>query len=139
MAGSDTKNSVGDRLDRLPRSKYHLKFTMMVTGGEWFITFMLIGVGSLIALIGSDLNLSTKVATLVIPTSAYAGMFVGTILFGRFADKYGRRMIYFFNLIIFAIGGIRAALMSNYILISIFMFILGTGMGRDPPGRYVLL
>lgn len=133
MAGSNSKNSVGDRLDRLPLSKYHLKFTMMVTGGEWFITFMLIGVGSLIALIGSDLNLSTRVATLVIPTSAYAGMFVGTILFGRFADKYGRRLIYFFNLMIFAVGGILAALMYNYILISVFMFIMGTGMGAEIP------
>lgn len=126
-------NSVGDRLDRLPVSKYHLKFTMMVTGGEWFITFILIGVGSLIAIIGEDLSLSTTVATLIIPTSAYAGMFVGTILFGRFADKYGRRRIYFFNLIIFAAGGILAALMYNYILISVFMFILGTGMGAEIP------
>ncbi len=129
----DYEGSIGDRLDRLPLSNYHLKFTMMVTGGEWFITFMLIGVGSLIALVGAALKLSTEVATLIIPTSAYAGMFFGTIFFGRLADIYGRRMIYFFNLVVFAIGGILAAISSNYILIAIFLFILGMGMGAEVP------
>lgn len=125
--------SVGDRLDRLPLSRFHFKFTMMVTGGEWFITFMLIGIGSLIALVGEDLSLSKTVTSLVIPTSAYGGMFVGTLVFGRLADLYGRRTIYFFNLVIFAAGGILAAVVSNYLLIAVFLFILGTGMGAEIP------
>lgn len=125
--------SVGDRLERLPISKFHWKFTLMVTGGEWFITFMLLALGEFLALVSETLGLSTAVATFVMPTSAFSGMFVGTLLFGRFADKYGRRTIYFFNLVIFGLGGILAALMSNYILIALFMFILGTGMGAEIP------
>ena len=125
--------SVGDRLDRLPLSKFHTKFTLLVTGGEFILTFLLIGVGGLLTIVSKVFNLSTDVATYVMPTSFYAGMFIGTIGFGRMADLYGRRIIYFFNLLIFAIGAIIAGLMSNYILIAAFMFIAGTGVGAEIP------
>ena len=127
------KGSVGDRLDRLPLSGFHLRLTMLITGGEFIITFLLIGVGGLLDIVSKVLDLSITIATYVMPTSFYAGMFIGTIGFGRLADKYGRRLIYFFNLIIFAVGAIIAGLMSNYILIAVFMFIAGMGVGAEVP------
>jgi len=127
------KGSVGDRLDRLPFSPFHLKLTMLVTGGEFIITMLLISVGGLLDIVSKVFGLSITVATYIMPTSFYAGMFIGTIGFGRLADKYGRRIIYFFNLIIFAIGAIVAGLMSNYILIAAFMCIAGMGVGAEIP------
>ncbi|MEM0134180.1 MAG: MFS transporter [Thermoplasmatales archaeon] len=133
MSEKTYDGSVGDRLDRLPLSKFHTKFTLFVTGGEFIITFVLIGVGGLLDLVSQSLHLSTDIATYVMPTSFYAGMFIGTISFGRLADLYGRRLIYFFNLLIFGIGAIIAGLMSNYIAIAVFMVIAGSGVGAEIP------
>jgi Arabinose efflux permease len=120
MQNKPYKGSVGDRLDRLPVSKFHTKFLLYVTGGEFIITFLVLLVGSLLAIISEVFHLSTDVSTYIMPTAFYSGMVVGTFVFGRLADIYGRRKIYFVNLLIFAFGAIIAGLMSNYILIGVF-------------------
>ena len=133
MQNKPYEGSVGDRLDRLPVSKFHTKFLLYVTGGEFIITFLVLLVGSLLAIISEVFHLSTDVSTYIMPTAFYSGMVVGTFAFGRLADIYGRRKIYFVNLLIFAFGAIIAGLMSNYILIGVFMFIAGIGTGAEIP------
>lgn len=123
--------NVGDRLDRLPFSRFHLKFLLLIAGGEFFALFIIFGQGSLAVLVEHALGLSTVVGTLIIPTSFYLGMLVGTLVLGRLADTKGRRFIYFMNLGIVAIASVLAAIMPNYILISIFIFIIGLGVGPE--------
>ena len=129
--GKSESVNVGDRLDRLPFSRFHLKFLLLIAGGEFFALFMIFGQGSLAVLVERSLGLSAVVGTLIIPTSFYMGMLVGTLLLGRFADTYGRKFVYFMNLGIVAIASVLAAIMPNYILISIFMFMIGLGVGPE--------
>ncbi|MCL4404432.1 MAG: MFS transporter [Candidatus Marsarchaeota archaeon] len=128
---SKKETNVGDRLDRLPFSRFHLKFLLLIAGGEFFALFMIFGQGSLAVLVEHALGLSAVVGTLIIPTSFYLGMLIGTLALGRLADTKGRRFIYFVNLGIVAIASLLAAIMPNYILVSIFMFIIGIGVGPE--------
>ena len=129
MAGKSV--GVGDRLDRLPFSRFHLKFLLLIAGGEFFSLFVLFGQGELALLVEHAYGLSSVIGTLIIPTVFFAGMFVGTLTLGKLADMRGRKYIYFMNLLIVAVAGILAALMPSYILISVFIFFIGLGVGPE--------
>ncbi len=63
--------------------------------------------------------------------SALLGAFVGAVLFGHFADKIGRRYLYIFDLIFFAVFAILSALSTNIYEMIIFRFFVGWGVGAD--------
>ncbi|KAA8921864.1 MFS transporter [Thermoplasma sp.] len=125
--------SVSDRLERLPFGTPQRNFLLMVTGGEWAETLMLLGNGAILALVASILHFSHVLATLVVPTSFFLGEFVGSIFFGWLGDQRGRRTVFLYNLLVFSGGMILAGLMSSAILIAVFVFIGGIGVGGEFP------
>ncbi len=62
---------------------------------------------------------------------ALLGAFVGAVLFGHYADKIGRRYLYIFDLIFFAVFAILSAFATNLIELIIFRFFIGWGVGAD--------
>ncbi len=133
MQNKPYEGSVSDRLERLPWSKVHLSFLLMVSGGEWAETLMLLGNGAILALMVSILKFSTTVGTLIIPTSFFLGEFTGSVFFGWLADRKGRKFVFLYNLLVFSVGMILAGSMSNYILIALFIYIGGIGVGGEFP------
>ncbi|MEM0142909.1 MAG: MFS transporter [Candidatus Parvarchaeum sp.] len=63
--------------------------------------------------------------------SALLGAFVGAVLFGHYADRIGRRYLYIFDLIFFAIFALLSAFSTNIIEMIIFRFFVGWGVGAD--------
>ncbi|HII82218.1 MAG TPA: sugar porter family MFS transporter [Ferroplasma sp.] len=63
--------------------------------------------------------------------SALLGAFVGAVLFGHFADNIGRRYLYIFDLIFFAVFAILSAVSTNIYEMIIFRFFVGWGVGAD--------
>jgi len=66
-------------------------------------------------------------------SSIYIGMFVGSILFGRISDSFGRRKIYIFDLSITAIFLIFTGLSQNLFEFFLFEILVGLGIGADYP------
>ncbi len=66
-------------------------------------------------------------------SSALAGMLIGAITIGRFADKIGRRTLYIIDLVFFVLFGLLTALAANIIELLVFRFLLGIGIGADYP------
>jgi len=63
--------------------------------------------------------------------SALLGAFVGAVVFGHFSDRIGRRYLYIFDLVFFAIFAILTALSTNMTEMIIFRFFVGWGVGAD--------
>ena len=63
--------------------------------------------------------------------AALLGAFVGAVIFGHFADNIGRRYLYIFDLIFFAVFAILSALSTNIYEMIIFRFFVGWGVGAD--------
>src|SRR6186713_2856110 len=61
------------------------------------------------------------------------GMFIGTAGQGQFSDRFGRRFIYQFNLLLFGIFTILGALAPTVTLLIICRFIAGIGLGAEQP------
>lgn len=66
-------------------------------------------------------------------SSIYIGMFVGSIIFGRISDSFGRRKIYILNLSITAIFLISTGLSQNLFEFFLFEIFVGIGIGADYP------
>ncbi|MFZ0216020.1 MAG: MFS transporter, partial [Candidatus Dormiibacterota bacterium] len=133
MSQAASGTGISDRLERLPFSRFHRNFLLMVTAGEFVETMMLLGNGVILAMIATVLHFSPTISTYVIPVSFFAGEFVGSIVLGYLADQLGRRTVFAFDLLIFGAGMIIAAFWSNPILIAIFVFVAGVGVGGEFP------
>jgi putative MFS transporter len=125
--------SVADRLEALPFGRFHRNFLLMVTAGEFVETMMLLGNGVLLALVATTLHFSSAVATWAIPVSFFAGEFVGSIVSGQIADRFGRKAVFNYDLLVFAVGMIAAGFMNSAVLVGIFIFVAGLGVGGEFP------
>ncbi|KAA8922199.1 MFS transporter [Thermoplasma sp.] len=63
--------------------------------------------------------------------SALLGAFVGAVVFGHYADRIGRRYLYIFDLIFFAVFAVLTALATNIYEMIAFRFFVGLGVGAD--------
>jgi putative MFS transporter len=120
-------------LEALPFGRFHRNFLLMVTAGEFVETLMLLGNGVLLALVASVLHFSTAVATWAIPVSFFAGEFFGSIVSGQIADRFGRKIVFSYDLFVFGVGMIVAGFMSSPVLVGIFIFVAGLGVGGEFP------
>ena len=60
-------------------------------------------------------------------------MFIGTAGQGQFSDRFGRRFIYQFNLLLFGVFTILGAFAPNVTLLVVCRFIAGIGLGAEQP------
>ncbi|MCL5783358.1 MAG: MFS transporter [Candidatus Thermoplasmatota archaeon] len=133
---TETKNyegSVADRLERLPSSKFHRNFLLMLTSGEWAESLMLLGNGAVLALVGLYFGLTGSLAAYAIPIPFFVGEFFGSMFFGRLADRKGRRTVFLYNQLFFGAGMLIAGFMQQWQLIALFVFIGGIGVGGEFP------
>jgi putative MFS transporter len=63
--------------------------------------------------------------------ATFAGLFVGTIVFGSVADRFGRRAIFTFSLLWYTAASIAMGLQSTYVGIDLWRFIAGLGIGVE--------
>jgi len=129
------KGSIAARMERLPFSKFHRNFLLMLTSGEWAESLMLLGNGAVLALVAAYFLFpkGSVLAEYAIPVPFFLGEFVGALFFGWLGDKRGRRTVFLYNQLIFGFGMILAGLMPIWQLIALFVFIGGIGVGGEFP------
>ena len=123
---------VGKSLDEARISPLHQKIIALIAAGYFFDVIDYIVQGSLFPdMIKSGFATPGGAAAIVSATTL--GMFIGTIAQGQFTDRFGRRFVYQFNLLLFGVFTIIGALMPNITLLIICRFIAGLGLGAEQP------
>ncbi|MGC9131814.1 MAG: MFS transporter, partial [Pyrobaculum sp.] len=79
-----------------------------------------------------ELALDTQKKTLVILANNL-GMLIGAALFGRLADKFGRRKIFMATLLLYSLGTGAAALAGSWLEFAVVRFFAGLGLGGELP------
>jgi putative MFS transporter len=123
---------VGTSLDSAKISSLHIKVIALIAAGYFFDVIDLIVLGSLIP----DM-LATKFATgpeaAWIGSATVLGMFIGAAGQGQFSDRWGRKTVYQFNLLLFGIFTILGALAPTVWWLVAARFIAGIGLGGEQP------
>src|SRR6266705_6064313 len=126
------------KLDNSSLSGFHLK--AMLTSGMGFFTdaYDLFIIGAALAILTPLWHLGPFEIALLGSTSLIAAAF-GSVIFGYLADHLGRKFVYGYELVVLAVGAIASALSPNVIVLLIFRFILGLGIGGDYPVSATLM
>ena len=129
--------TVAARLDRLPDSPYVRHLVVLLSLGGCFEFYDLFFTAYIApALYQSGIFTPTTKSFFGIGfasfvASLFAGLFVGTLLFSRVADRFGRRSIFSFSLLWYSAATLVMAFQSTPAAINFWRFIAGIGIGVE--------
>jgi len=121
---------VGQRLDALAAGPFHRRLLGLIGAGMFFDAFdnYLAGgvLGALVHEGVSDIHLNALFISM-----SFAGLTIGAWLAGVLGDRFGRRFSYQFNLMIFGLASIAAAISPSMSWLIFFRFVMGVGLGAE--------
>jgi PHS family inorganic phosphate transporter-like MFS transporter len=121
-----------EQLDSAPTSREHWKILFISGMGFFTDAYDLFVIGVVATLVTSEWHIASYqkslLSSLALLTSA-----AGAIVFGRVADRLGRKRIYGFEVLILAAGAVASAFSPSIWWLVGFRAILGFGIGGDYP------
>jgi putative MFS transporter len=117
-------------MDVLKPQRYHYFITALSDAGYFLDGYDLLVIGPALIFIGPLFGLSTAVSALI-GVSTIIGQLFGGAIFGFVADLKGRKVIYQWDMLIFAIFAILSGLSTNATELIIFRTLLGLAIGAD--------
>ena len=117
-------------LDEAPLKTIHILAAAAVIGGAALDGYVLGIVGPALSLAQGELALSALSQGLI-AASALIGVFVGGLIFGNLADRYGRRPVFSWNLISFVILSVAQYLVQDVWQLVVLRLALGLAIGVE--------
>ncbi|SFM57278.1 MFS transporter [Variovorax sp. OV329] len=128
--------SAGDdipaRLDRLPWSRWHWR-VVIALGVAWVLDGLEVTlVGSLGGVLERGDTLALSATQVGASASLYVGgAVVGALLFGRLADRLGRKKLFLLTLVLYACATFATAFSPNFAFFALCRFATGLGIGGE--------
>jgi MFS transporter, putative metabolite:H+ symporter len=123
---------VGRTMDDARMTPIHWRVLALVAAGYFFDVLDLTILGALVPdMIKSGFITAPQVA--VVGSSTLVGLLIGCVGQGEFTDRFGRKTVYQFNLLLYGVATIAAAFSPNFIWLAAFRFIAGVGLGAEQP------
>jgi putative MFS transporter len=123
---------VGTSLDNARLSPIHYRVFALIAAGYFFDVCDYVILGSLIPDMTRS-GFATAAQAGIVASATLFGLFLGTVAQGEFTDRFGRKTVYQFNLLLYGIATIAAAFSPDYIWLAALRFIAGIGLGAEQP------
>lgn len=131
-------SKIASRINKLPNTPMMRKILFLV-GIGWMFDAMDQGmVAGVMAAIGKDWQLSTGQLGLL-GSSGMLGMALGAALSGMAADRWGRRTVITWTLIIYGVASGLSGFAVNYPMLLVLRFLTGFGLGGELPAASTLV
>ncbi|HXP76035.1 MAG TPA: MFS transporter [Stellaceae bacterium] len=130
--GAVTADDISNRIDRLPFLPFHLRIGSILGVATFFDAFDSLSIGTALTMIVASFHLDYRsVGTLL--SAAFAGQFVGALLFGYVSERVGRKWAFVTALAIFSLCSIGVAFAGSVNEIFWARVIQGIGLGAEVP------
>jgi MFS family permease len=128
----ELRTSIPARLDALPWSRWHWR-VVIALGITWLLDGLEVTVvGSLGAVLQRPDTLGLSAAAVGWTGSAYvAGAVLGAIVFGRMADRLGRKRLFLITLAVYVVATVLTAFTWNFASFVVCRFLTGFGIGGE--------
>ncbi|MBS0451352.1 MAG: MFS transporter [Proteobacteria bacterium] len=127
-----TGHDIPARLDRLPWSRWHWR-VVTALGVAWVLDGLEVTlVGSLGGVLERGDTLALSATQVGASASLYVGgAVVGALLFGRLADRLGRKRLFLLTLALYACATFATAFSSDFLFFALCRFATGLGIGGE--------
>lgn len=131
-------NSAVAPIEEVALNKFHAK--MVMTAGIGFFTdaYDLFIISIVTSILGPIWHLST-LQTALLNGAALAAAAFGAVFFGFFSDRYGRKKLYGYEVLVLFCGAILSAVAMSFVWLFITRLIVGFGIGGDYPSSAVVI
>jgi MFS family permease len=123
---------IGQRLDQLPVGPMHRRVVVAIGVGLFFEIYEIFLASTIGTTLKAQYGLGGTTLKLLL-ASTFLGMFLGSALLGRLADRIGRRRAFLFNLAWFSAWSLIGAFSPTPWLLVITRFLAGVGVGAEYP------
>src|SRR6516225_3341204 len=129
---------ISARIDRLPATRTIWTIVVLLGFGMFFELYDLLFTAyvapslvksGVLTATTAGLFGTTGVASFI--AALFAGLFVGTILCGFLADRYGRRAIFTWSLLWYSVANVMVALQSDAFGLNFWRLVSGVGLGVE--------
>src|SRR5579875_4116321 len=133
-----TAGEISARLDRLPASGAVWRAILLLSFGMFFELYDLLFSGyiapslvreGVLTPTTSGLFGTTGVASFI--AALFTGLFIGTLVCGFLADRFGRRSMFTISLIWYTVANVMVALQNDAYGLNVWRFISGIGLGLE--------
>ncbi len=91
-------------------------------------------IGAILPIIGVYFGISDKALYYaLISSSALFGAILGPLIFGPIADRFGRKTVYTFDLVLLIVAALGSATSADPVQLILWRLLLGVGIGADYP------
>ncbi len=124
------QQSLADRLEQLAMTRQHYRIWSMASLGFFFEGIDLTIVGGILVALTRAFHLNNTYVGFI-GSTALAGYVVGVALAGWTGDKYGRKFVIMYTLLVFALLTIISAFSWNAGIFALLRFFVGIGVGGE--------
>ncbi|GAB3630587.1 MFS transporter [Pandoraea terrae] len=117
-------------LEDLPLRRFHLRVAFSGTGGQFSDGFVLGIIGIAVSMAAGPLHLNALWMGLL-GAASLAGLFFGSMFAGPIADRYGRRTIFAFDMLLFAVISAAQYFVNSPTQLLVLRVLLGLILGAD--------
>jgi putative MFS transporter len=130
--------NAGGRLDRLPISSFHHRIFWLVGAGMLLDGYDLYVFTNVLPAAAQS-GFSTALQNADFISKTFLGMTIGALVTGFLGDRYGRRLTYQVNLLIFGLASLAAAFAPDMATLIWLRFLMGLGLGAEIVVGYATL
>jgi MFS transporter, putative metabolite:H+ symporter len=138
IARLEQGHAVLARIDRLPPSRYLMGLVARIAAGGWFEFFELFMPGFIsLGLVRAGIFTLTNKGLLDTHSFAsflasfFLGMFLSTCLFGFISDRFGRRSVFIWSMVVYSVAQFMVGVLSSAPLIDVARLIAGFAVGMQ--------
>ena len=128
----------GTQLSSAPMTQMQWLIWSLAAAGKFFVGYVVFMTGVTLPLISREFDISSAQNGLI-SAASLVGILLGALGLGGMSDRFGRKPMFIFEMIIFVAFLLLLILCSNFLSVVVCLFGLGLALGCDYPTAHMII